>query len=424
MTANEVLIIALIFLILLSGFFSGSETGMMVINRYRLRHMVRKKHRAATRVSRLLERPDRLLGVILIGNTFANIFASALATMLAVRFFGDIGVLFATILLTLVILIFAEITPKTFAASAPQRVAFFASLPLKIMLKIFYPMVWLVNSIANGLLALFKIKVKRQSLEHLTHEELRTVVHEAGGKISSGYQDMVLGVLDLGKVQVEDIMVPRNEIIGIDLDDDWEKILALLTASQHTRLLIYRESIDNIIGILHMRRALNLLTQNKLNKTSIEKIAQEVYFVPAGTSLNVQLLNFRKQKCRVGLVVDEYGDIQGLVTLDDILEEIVGEFTTDIAVAERNVRQQKDGSYLVDGVVNVRDLNRMLGWKLPTEGPKTLSGLIVEYLETIPEKGIGLRLGGYPIEVVEVKDNTVKLARVWPDLRNVHAPSP
>jgi Mg2+/Co2+ transporter CorB len=265
---------------------------------------------------------------------------------------------------------------------------------------------------------LLGIKLKRGGLDTISHEELRTIVREASGKTLSSYQKMLLSILDLQKVIVEDIMVPRNEIIGIDIESDWEDILRLLTISQHTRLPIYRETIDQIEGIVHLRRALNLLAQNSLNKQTLLEAAEEPYFVPEGTPLNVQLVNFRKRKRRSALVVDEYGDILGLITLEGILEEIVGEFTTSLAAAARkDIHRQKDGSYLVDGSVTIRELNRIMSWEFPTEGPKTLNGLIVEHLEALPATGIALRLAGYPIEIVEVEENKVKTARIWPKLR-------
>lgn len=416
-TTLHILIGLLIFLIFLSAFFSAAEIGMMSINRYRLRHLVRKKIPAAKRVNQLLDRPDRLLGVILIGNNFANILASSVATVIAVKLFGDIGVAIVTALLTLIILIFAEITPKTLAVLYPEKVAFPSSLILKWLLVFMYPLVWVINSISNGLLRLFGIKLKRGVLDTISHEELRTIVREATGKSVSMYQEMLLSILDLQKVTVEDIMVPRSEIIGIDLEQDWKTILQQLTTTEHTRLPIYRENIDQVQGVLHLRRALNLMAQNRLSKHTLLEIADEVYFVPEGTPLNTQLINFRQEKRRSGFVVDEYGDIEGLITLEDILEEIVGEFTTNLATASKDIQRQKDGSYLVAGNVTVRELNRTMKWELPIRGPKTLNGLIIEYLEALPSAGVCMRLGGYPIEIAEVEENTVKIARIWPKLR-------
>ncbi len=413
---NWVLFLVLILLILLSGFFSSSETGMMSLNRYRLRHLARKGKPKAKRVALLLERPDRLLGVILLGNTFANILASAIATAIAVRYFGEVGVLLAAIALTLVILIFAETTPKTFAAIHPMQVAFRTSLPLTILLKLFYPLVWSVNGIANGILLLFRVKVGKRTIEPLSAEELRTVVHEAKGKISSDYQQMLLRVLDLEQVTIEDVMVPKAEIHGIDLQESWDKILYELTHCKHAYLPIYRENIDQVMGVLNLRKVLSILQQRHLTKDDLLQLADKVYFIPEGASLNQQLLNFQDQHKSIGLVVDEYGDIQGLVTLQDVLEEIVGEFSRDVEDVSRLVNTLRDGSCLVDGRISVRELNRLTKWNLPVEGPKTLSGLVIEYLEMIPIVGVGARIAGYPMEVLEVSGNTVRQLKVWPKL--------
>ncbi|WP_423062812.1 HlyC/CorC family transporter [Candidiatus Paracoxiella cheracis] len=413
----DLLIILLILLILLSAFFSGSETGMMALNRYRLRHLARKGDPAAKRTAKLLERPDRLLGIILLGNTFANVFASAVATIIAVHYLGDLGVLISTIALTFVLLIFAETTPKTLAALCPQRVAFPASLPLKILLVILYPLVWFINGVANGVLRLFRIKVKGHMIEPLTAEELRSVVREASGKISSNYQQILLRVLNLGQITVEDVMVPRNEIYGIDITDDWDKILKQLTESEHTKIPIYRENIDQVIGMLNLRSLIGQLPKRELTKDRLVKLAKEVYFIPEVTLINRQLLNFQKENRRIGLVIDEYGDIQGLVSIQDIIEEIVGEFAIDIDDVARLVQRQEDGSYLVDGRISLRDLNRLTDWELPIEGPKTLSGLVIEHLEMIPTSGMALRLVGYPMEVIKVSGNTIRLVKVWPEKR-------
>ncbi|WP_264774058.1 HlyC/CorC family transporter [Coxiella burnetii] len=409
----EYLGILLVLLIFLSAFFSGSETGMMALNRYRLRHLARKGHVKAQRVVTLLKRPDRLLGVILIGNTFANILASAVATVIAVHYLGDLGVIISTVILTFLILVFAETTPKTLAALYPQRVAFPASVPLQILLRVFYPLVWLVNTIANAFLRIFGVKVSVQGTEVVSAEELRSIVREVTGKGLSGYQQMLLRVLNLGQMTVEDVMVPRNRIHGIDIRDDWHKIVEVLLTSEHDYLPIYRENIDRVIGLLNLRRVMQLLSQQQLTKEKLVKVAEEVYFIPEVTLLNQQLLNFRERNKTVGLVVDEYGDIEGLVTLRDILEEVVGEFATGIDGATSLVQFQKEGSYLIDARISVRDLNRIMQWDLPIKGPKTLSGLIIEDLESIPIVGICIRLSGYPMEIVKVSRNAVRLVKVW-----------
>ncbi|MBW5802607.1 HlyC/CorC family transporter [Coxiella endosymbiont of Ornithodoros amblus] len=415
MTVNvEYLGILLVLLIFLSAFFSGSETGMMALNRYRLRHLARKGHVKAKCVLTLLKRPDRLLGVILIGNTFANILASAVATVIAVHYLGDLGVIISTVILTFLILVFAETTPKTLAALYPQRVAFPASLPLQILLRVFYPLVWLVNTIANAFLRIFGVKVSVQGTEVVSAEELRSIVREVTGKGLSGYQQMLLRVLNLGQMTVEDVIVPRNRIHGIDIRDDWHKIVEVLLTSEHNYLPIYRENIDRVIGLLNLRRVMQLLSQQQLTKEKLVKVADEVYFIPEVTLLNQQLLNFLKKNKTVGLVVDEYGDIEGLVTLRDILEEIVGEFAVGIDGATSLIQLQKEGSYLIDARISIRDLNRIMQWDLPIKGPKTLSGLIIEDLESIPIVGVCIRLSGYPMEIVKASRNAVRLVKVWP----------
>ncbi|UAA40117.1 HlyC/CorC family transporter [Paraneptunicella aestuarii] len=403
-------------LVLLSAFFSSSETGMMSINRYRLKHLEKEGLKSAKRVQRLLSRPDRLIGLILIGNNLVNIAASAIATIIGLRLFGDVGIAIATFLLTIVILIFAEVTPKTLAALYPEKIAFPASIFLMPLMKLFYPFVYSVNLVTNGILSLFKIEARDNEGHSLSKEELRTAVYESGKMLPKRHKEMLVGVLDLEKVTAEDIMVPRNEIIGIDINDDWKIIQKQLINAQHTRLLLYRDTIDDAVGIIHMRDALRLLSKDQFNKATLLRAVREIYYTPETTTLNMLLLNFQKAKERIGLVVDEYGDIQGLVTLEDILEEIVGDFTTNVPEElSQDIIKQQDGSILVDGTTNIRELNKEMKWKLPTEGPKTLNGLIVEYLEYIPQEKISFRLAGYPIEIVEMKDNIVKTVRVIPE---------
>ena len=388
----------------------------MALNRYRLRHLIRKRHRAAVRVGRLLERTDRLLGVILIGNTFANILAAASATIIAVHFWGEGGVFLATIVLTLLVLIFAEITPKTLAALYPERVAFFASWPLEVLLKLLYPVVWLANGASNGLLRIFRIKIKKRDMETLTYEELRTVVNETGGKAAFNYQKMLLGILDLEKITVNDVILPRSEINGIDMDEDVGSIKEKLLNVKHNYLPLYSESIDKVLGMLKIRNAARLLLQESFTKAELLKLTDPIYFIPEGTYLSQQLLNFKRKKQHMGLVVDEYGDIQGLVTLTDILEEIVGEFSDSPNAMVGRPELLSDGSYMVGGSMPLRDLNRVLGWQLPTDGPNTLAGLVIEYLEVIPSAGIACRVVGYPMEIVEVAENTIETIKVWPQL--------
>jgi Mg2+/Co2+ transporter CorB len=412
------LVAALIVLILLSGFFSGSETGLMALNRYRLRHQAQTGHKAAQRVSKLLKRPDRLIGIILLGNNFVNILASSLATILAMRLLGEAGIPVAAILLTLVLLVFSEVAPKTLAALHPERIAYPTSLILAPLLKLFYPLVWMVNSIANGFLRMLGVATADPSRQPLSPEELRTVVMESGVLIPKRFQNMLLSILDLADVTVNDIMVPRNEVVGIDLEDQWENIVARLTGGQYTRLLVYRDNIDQVVGFLHLREVLNLIAQKpQFGRQDLETLIREPYFIPEGTSLNTQLLNFQKQGRRCGLVVNEYGDLQGLVTLEDILEEIVGEFTTVPLAINHKIISQDNGSYLVDASVNIRTLNRILHWHFPTDGPKTINGLIMEYLENIPEPGTSLLLAEHPVEIVKIAGKRIKTVLIKPRLK-------
>ena len=415
--STEILFATLGILIICSAYFSGSETGIMSLNRYRLRHLEKQNHRGAKRVSKLLARPDRLIGLILIGNNLVNIAASAIATVIGIRLFGDMGILIATITLTLIILIFAEVTPKTLAALYPEKIAFPSSIILSLLLKLLFQFVVAVNWITNGLLMLIGISPEQRQEHSLSSEELRTVVNESGAMLAKRDQNMLVGILDLDKVTVEDIMIPRNELVGIDINDDWKKIQKQLAQSNHTRVLLYRDNMDDVVGYIHLRDALKLLFKNQFTKTTLIRAVKELYFIPEGTTLNVQLLKFQHAKERLGLVVDEYGDIQGLVTLEDILEEVVGDFTTTMErTTSEEVHVQPDGSYLVDGSATIRDINKEMTWAFPTDGPKTLNGLIIEYLEDIPEANLSVRIAGYPLEIVDVSDNMIKTVRILPDL--------
>ncbi|RDH40660.1 MAG: HlyC/CorC family transporter [Candidatus Aquirickettsiella gammari] len=405
----------LIFLLLAAVFFSLAEASMLSINRYRLRHLARHNHLLAKRVQDLLKRPDRLLGVILLCGTFADILASAVVTLIALHHFTTIGVFFSTLALTFTVLIFCEVAPKTLATLYPQPIAFFAVWPLIVLLRILYPIVWLANLMANTSLRLFGVKIPRLTVEQLSREELVSLLRESTRHRSNDYQSMLLKVLELGKVTVEDIMVPRQEIIGIDINEPWHVILKQLIKSEYTRLPIYRGSIDEIIGILHFRKVLNSLSKQQLSKEVLLQAAEDVHFIPEATALNSQLLNFRREKHRIGLVVNEYGEIQGLITLEDILEEIVGEFTTDMALIRRTISRQVDGSYLVDGGMSLRDLNRQLNLNLPLRGPKTLSGLIIEYLEVIPKVGTVFKFENKTMEVIAIKNNMIKKVKIFPN---------
>jgi Mg2+/Co2+ transporter CorB len=410
------LFIILIVLIMLSGFFSGSETALMTLNRYRMKSLARKGHRGARLASYLLERPDRLLGLILLGNNFVNILASAIASLIAMRYYGEAGIAIATGLLTFVILVFAEVTPKTLAALKPDVFAYIAAYIYTPLQKIFYPLVWFVNLISNKMLALFGVHPASSSDDSLNADELRMVVHEARQFIPGKHTDMLLGILDLENISVEDIMVPRNDVTGIDLNDDWNDVVQQITNSHRTRVPVFKDSIDNTMGMLHLRKVLNLVVRGELTRETLESLIREPYYIPEGTSLTRQLLNFQKNRRRSGLVVDEYGSIHGLVTLEDILEEIVGQFTTDSSVRSAGIHPQQDGSYLIDGSTHIREINRMLEWELPTEGPKTLNGLILEHLEMIPMPGTSLLIANYPVEITRTDKNAVQAARIHPRL--------
>lgn len=366
------------------------------------------------RASKLLENTDQLIGVILIGNNFVNILSSSIATVIALRLWGDAGIAIATSILTIVILIFAEVTPKTLAALHPEKVAFPATLLLIPLLKLLFPIVWLVNQITGAILKLTGIQSQSGKQEHLSREELRTIVNEAGALIPKKHQDMLVGILDLEKVTVDDIMVPKNEVVGIDIESDMQDIINEIKSSQHTRLPIYRGDINDIVGIIHSRNFSRFLTGDELTKAALLQHCREPYFIPEGTQLNTQLIQFQKEKRRIAIVVDEYGDVQGIVTLEDILEEIVGEFTTDYSANSPDIIKQTDGSYLIDGTANVRSVNKALKWNLPVDGAKTINGLITDYLQTIPEQNICIKLHGRKMEVRLVKDNIIKIVRALP----------
>lgn len=409
----SLLIGLLFFLLLCSAFFSGSETGLMTLNRYRLKTRAKNGERAAKLAEKLLEQPDRLIGAILLGNNFVNSLAASVSTLIALRLFpGESGIAIGTGAVTLLLLIFGEVTPKTLAALHPERVGLPAAYALYPLMRLFYPVVWAVNQLARWILRLLGVTAEDAANHSLSAEELRTVVAEAGAMIPQRHQQMLLSILDLEHATVEDIMIPRNEIVGIDLTEPWETIHEVIVASSHTRLPVFHGSIDDLKGVVHLRKLVRIAAQGELNLDNLMKMVREPYFIPSGTPLNQQLLNFQDQKRRIGFVVDEYGDIQGLVTLEDILEEVVGEFTSDPATRQKNITRDHDGSALVSGNVHIRSLNRSLDWKLPTDGPKTVNGLVVEQLGDIPKSGRKLRLGQYEFEVIEARANAVKVARV------------
>ena len=384
---------------------------MMALNRYRMRHLAKEGHSGAKRATKLLERPDRLLGVILIGNNFVNFSAASIATLLAIQILGEEGVAWAPVICTFVFLIFAEVAPKTIAANYPEKIALPSSHILSLLLLLLWPLVWAVSALSNTLLKMLGIQHQNDQGDHLSREELRTLVFE-GAKIASQSQDMMLGVLDLDEVTVDDIMVPKSEIIGIDLEEPLEDIINQLRNAQHTRLPVFREDIDHVIGMLHVRDAIRFLTSEEPNKASLVQEIDEVYFVPENTALQRQIRNFQARKERIALVVDEYGDVQGIVTLEDILEEIVGEFTTDLASASSDIHPQEDGSFVVDGGATIRSINRALTWDLPADGPKTLNGLMTDRLETFPEAPVSIEIDEYRLEAVRLKDNMIATAKL------------
>jgi Mg2+/Co2+ transporter CorB len=399
-------------LILLSGFFSSSETGLMSLNRYRLKHLAAKHHGGAQRAVSLLERPDRLITLILLGNNFVNVLITQLATYIGYRLYGDAGIAIAAGVLTLVLLLFAEVTPKTLAATNPEKIAFPAAYVYQPLSKLMFPLVAIIDWLAKLILKLFLLSGSSKGNDALNSAELRVAVNETSGLIPDSHRDMLLSILDLEKVTVDDIMVPRSEIIGIDLEDDWHDNFKLITNLSYTRIPIYSGNIDNLVGTAMLRRILPLLLADEFDPNSLVELTREGYFIPEGTPLTTQLVNFRKNRRRIAFVVDEYGDIQGLVTIEDILEEIVGEFTTDPSALHQDFFRDADGSFLIDGSTHVRDINRNLDIDLPTSGPRTLNGLILEHMEFIPEAGTSLKLRGYPIEIMQVKNNMVKTARI------------
>ena len=419
-TPISVLCILLGVLLFLSAFFSGSETGLMTLNRYRLRHMAKAGHRGARLAERLLARPDRLIGTILVGNNVVNILAATVATVISLRVheaYGlseELALALGSTALTILVLIFGEVTPKTLAAIHPERVGLPAAYVYWVLRWLLLPFVLLVTLFSNAILRLLGVSPEDAAQHNLSTEELRSVVAEAGAMIPQRHQRMLLSLLDLEKATVEDIMVPRNEIIGIDITDPPDRIHAQLVNSQHTRLPLYSGSIDDLRGIIHLRNSLKLMREEPFDVAALVRSAREPYFIPEGTPLNQQLLNFQNQKRRIGFVVDEYGDIQGLVTLADILEEVVGEFTSDPATRVKNVSMESDGSYLVNGGITIRTLNRTLGWKLPTAGPRTINGLVLEQLEEIPKPGKQVRVRDYLIEITETQANAVRTARIRP----------
>ncbi len=405
-------------MLVLSAFFSGSETALMSVNRYRLRHLAKKGHRGAAMVLELLKTPDRLIGLILLGNNFVNILASSIATVIALRLFGSSGIAIATAILTLLVLIFSEVTPKTLATLKPEKIAIIAAHVYAPMLKIFYPLVRSVTWIAQLVLRLFGVNQSVQAAEALSRDELRTVVHEAGTLIPPSHRDMLVNVLDLESIAVNDVMVPRNEIVGIDLDDPIEEIYKIISESVHGRLPVYRESIDKIQGVIYLRDLLDLRSHEAMTVEYLESKARTAYFILENTPLAAQLLNFQQEKRRMGLVVDEYGDILGMVTLEDILEEIVGDFNFNHPTNEDEFKIQEDGSTLVEGSAAIRDLQRNLKWEITTQGAKTVNGLVLEHTHNLPNVGDIVQIENRHIEIMSLDENTIKTVRIYTAKQN------
>lgn len=414
--STTTLIVTLIIMVVVSAYFSGSETGMMTLNRYKLRHLAKQGNRAAKRVEKLLRKPDRLISLVLIGNNLVNILASAIGTIVGMRLYGDAGVAIATGILTFVVLVFAEVLPKTIAALYPEKVAFPSSFLLGPLQILMMPLVWLLNIITRTLMRLMGIKNVSTVSSALNKDELRTLVHESHTKISRRNQDMLLSVLDLEKMSVDDIMVPRNEIVGININDDWKSIVRQLTHSPHGRIVLYRDTLDDAISMLRVREAYRLMTEKQeFTKETLLRASDEIYFVPEGTPLSVQLVKFQRNKKKVGLIVDEYGDIQGLVTVEDILEEIVGDFTTSMSpTLAEEVMPQNDGSVIIEGSANVREINKAFNWTLPEDEARTINGMLLEELQEIPAVETRVRLSHYDIDILDVQDNMIKQVRVTP----------
>jgi len=388
----------------------------MAVNRYKLRHKARMNKKSAILILKLLKRPDRLLGMVLIGNSLANILASAIATVIAISVWGERGVILTTLVLTIVILVFAEVAPKTLAALHADGIAKLFVWPVYFLLKIFYPLVWLINAMSNAVLRLFGVHVLGQKAEPIGHEELRSMVYETAGRISHQYQNMLLGILDLNKIAVEDVMIPAHQVIGLDLDQEWEKIQQQIATTEYDWLPVYRGQLNQMLGLLHVRDVTHaLVSSKKIDNEFVRDILHEPYFVPEGTTLNLQLNHFQQQRKRMAIIVDEYGEVLGVITVEDILEEIVGEFTTNVSEGYV-LEKQADNSYLVDGAMAVREYNRLAHHALPVEGPRTLNGLITEYLEAIPRSGVCIKIADYPIEIVKVKENRVTLAKIFTKL--------
>lgn len=413
---TSVLLISLLALLSVIAFSSGTEVAMLAVNRYRIRHRAQAGQRAARVLERLLQKPDDWLGVNLVILAAASVFASQVATILAQRSGYELALPITGVVLTVVMIVFCELAPKIFAASHSESTALGSAFIYRALVWVSQPLLWFTNHAAYGFLRVFGVVKASRGSHALSSEELRTVVMEASPLIPARHRQMLLSILDLERVTINDIMIPRQEIAGIDIADDWEDILARIRQTPHTRLPVYEHELDNTIGLLHMKRVAHELARGTFDKDKLIEIARgrEPYFVPEGTSLTVQLANFQKARRRFAFVVNEYGDIEGLVTLEDLLEEIVGEFTTDPAtVIHKDVHTERPGVYIVNASATIRALNRALQWQLPTEGPKTLNGFLLEQLETIPQPGTALQVGPYRFEILQMGDNTIRTVRVY-----------
>ena len=384
----------------------------MAINRYRLKYLAREKNKSAIRIEKLLRRPDRLLGIILIGNNFVNILASALTTILFIKLYGDVGVLIGSILLTIVILIFSEVTPKTFAAIKPEPLAFFSSLPLKILQKLLFPLVSVINYFSNFLLKFLGINKTENESEDVSPEELKAILETSGDLIPARYQDMLLSILELDKISIEEVMTQRSEIIGIDLSDDFDEILEQLQKNQVDFLPIFDQNLDELRGMLDLYGITNFLSQEIKDLDNLVEVSDDAYFIPENTSLSQQLFNFQKERKRVGIVIDEYGSVKGLLSLEDILGEIVGELAKNNDDSKFEIMEQRDGSFLIDASIPIREINRKLECDLPLNGPRTLNGLILEQIGTIPDANVSISIQDTIIETVLVRNNMIKIARL------------
>lgn len=416
----SVQLVALFVLLLISGFFSIAETSLMSLNRYRLRHLVKEGHRGARLASALLTQTDKLLGVILLCNNFANAASATLVTVIIVELFGEGEwvLMFGTLAVTFAILVFSEISPKVIAAAYPERLGIACSYVLYPLLKLLYPMVWFINLFVEGLLKILRVKVNfSETTQNLTMDELRSIVTDAGHFLPKKHKAILLNLFELEKITVDDVMTAHTQVEAIDFDAELDDILMRISNSHHTRLPVRQGDHEEIVGILHVRKILNYLRLNghsEISKDDMKEILSEPYFIPSGTPLYTQIQQFQENQERIALVVDEYGEFRGLLTLEDILEEVIGDFTTQSPSRIGSYRQEEDGSWIVDGGSNLRDLNKKLGLSFPLDGPRTLNGLVLEHFEDIPEPGTGFRIGEHTLEVLQTQDRVVKSVRIFP----------